>query len=107
MDCSTKSRAREIPRSFDDGRPAPRPLRSVEFPEGLPQLSPSEQARVDTDNAATSFILSQIQTLAERGGGSIRENPWRSLHWHLPQEQAMMKGTPLAASWGPAPRASA
>ena len=50
MDCSTKSRAREIPRSFDDGRPAPRPLRSVEFPEGLPQLSPSEQARVDTDN---------------------------------------------------------
>lgn len=90
MDCSTKSRAREIPRSFDDGRPAPRPLRSVEFPEGLPQLSSSEQARVDTDNAATSFILGQIQMLAERGGGSIRENPWRSLHWHLPQEKAMM-----------------
>ena len=37
MDCSTKSRAREIPRQFDDGRPAPQPLRSIEFPEGLPQ----------------------------------------------------------------------
>ena len=90
MDCSTKSRAREIPRVFDDGRPAPRPLRSVEFPEGLPNLSPSEQSRVDTDNRATSFILDQIQRHAERGGGSVRENPWRSLHWYLPQEQQMM-----------------
>ena len=26
MDCSTKSRAREIPRHFDDGRPAPSPF---------------------------------------------------------------------------------
>ena len=90
MDCSTKSRAREIPRVFDDGRPAPRPLRSEEFPEGLPGLSPSQQSRVDTDNKATAFLLDQIQQLALRGGGSVRENPWRSLHWFLSQEQAMM-----------------
>ncbi|CAJ1337848.1 unnamed protein product, partial [Effrenium voratum] len=45
MDCSTKSRAREIPRKFNDGR----------------------------------------------GGASVRENPWRSLRWYLPQEQAMME----------------
>lgn len=37
MDCSTKSRDREIPRQFDDGRPAPQPLRSIEFPEASPQ----------------------------------------------------------------------
>ena len=90
MDCSTKSRAREIPRQFDDGRPAPRPLRSMEHPEGLPGLSPSEQARVDTDNAACQFVLAEIQQLADRGGISVRENPWRSLHWYLPQEQTMM-----------------
>ena len=28
LDCSTKSRAREIPRTFADGRPGPKPLRS-------------------------------------------------------------------------------
>ncbi len=90
MDCSTKSRAREIPRTFDDGRPAPQPLRSVEFPEGLPDLKPSDQARVQVDNVACKFLLDQIQSLVERGGASVRENPWRSLHWYLPQEQAMM-----------------
>lgn len=90
MDCSTKSRAREICRHFNDGRPAPQPLRSVEFPEGLPDLNAADWARVQTDNAACKFVLDQIQALAERGGTSVRENPWRSLHWHLPQEQEMM-----------------
>ena len=90
MDCSTKSRAREIPRQFDDGRPAPQPLRSIEFPEGLPHLSEADYLRVQTDNIACKFLLDQIQLLADRGGASVRENPWRSLHWYLPQEQAMM-----------------
>ena len=75
MDCSTKSRAREIPRTFDDGRPAPQPLRSVEFPEGLPNLKPSDQTRVQVDNMACKFLLEQIQGLADRGGASVRENP--------------------------------
>ena len=66
-------------------------LRSVECPEGLPHLSSQERARVETDNKACAFVLDQIQALAERGGGSIRENPWRSLHWYLPQEVAMME----------------
>ena len=91
MDCSTKSRAREIPRTFDDGRPAPRPLRSIEFPEGLPDLTASEEARVRTDNSACSFVLDEIQALAIRGGASVRENPWRSLHWYIDQEQRMMQ----------------
>eukprot|EP00435_Cladocopium_sp_Y103_P039220 s950_g10.t1 len=38
LDCSTKSRAREIPRVFQDGRPAPSPLRSEARPDGLPTL---------------------------------------------------------------------
>ncbi len=38
FDCSTKSRAREIPRHFPDGRPMPRPLRSKDSPMGLPGL---------------------------------------------------------------------
>ena len=75
---------------LDDGRPAPQPLRSVEFPEELPDLNSADWARVQTDNAACKFVLDQIQALAERGGTSVRENPWRSLHRHLPQEQEMM-----------------
>lgn len=91
FDCSTKSRAREIPRVFQDGRKAPGPLRSIDYPSGLPSLTASQQQRVATDNAACSFVLDEIASLAARGGISVRENPLRSLHWHYPQEVAMEK----------------
>ena len=89
FDCSTKSRAREIPRKFEDGRPAPQPLRSESFPDGLPNLSARDQLRVDKDNAASSFILQEIDRLEQSGGASVRENPYRSLHWHVQQEVNM------------------
>ena len=90
FDCSTKSRAREIPRQFSDGRPAPKPLRTESHPEGLPNLSSRDYERVSVDNAACTFILAEIENILARGGISVRENPLRSLHWHLPQEVAMM-----------------
>ena len=86
FDCSTESRAREIPRPFQDGRPAPKPLRSEALPEGLAGLSKKDQARVDRDNQACAFVLRAIQDAAERGAGAVRENPANSLHWLLPQE---------------------
>ena len=89
FDCSTKSRAREIPRKFEDGRPAPRPLRSEVHPDGLPGLTHREQQRVDRDNQASSFILGEISRLEQAGGASVRENPLRSLHWHTTQEVTM------------------
>ena len=89
LDCSTKSRAREIPRDFGDGRPPPRPLRSEQHPLGLPELTGSQQQRVEQDNAAASFVLSEIDQLVDRGGGSVRENPYNSLHWWTPDEVAM------------------
>ena len=94
MDCSTKSRAREIPRQFADGRPAPKPLRSEQHPEGLPNLSAANAERVRVDNQACHFVLEEVKQLAARGGASVRENPWRSLHWHLPMEREMMKKGP-------------
>ena len=75
MDCSTKSRAREIPRVFQDGRPAPGPLRSEEYPKGLPNLAGKDLERVRVDNQACAFVLDAIEEVVERGGGSIRENP--------------------------------
>ena len=67
LDCSTKSRAREIPRDFGDGRPPPRPLRSEQHPLGLPELTGSQYSRVEKDNAAASFVLSEIDQLVDRG----------------------------------------
>eukprot|EP00435_Cladocopium_sp_Y103_P024743 s3584_g6.t1 len=81
LDCSTKRWVREIPRVFEDGRPAPGPLRSEAHPDGLPGLSPKDAARVDTDNRACHYVLGEIDKLRQRGGGSVRENPARSLHW--------------------------
>ena len=102
FDCSTKSRAREIPRVFSDGRPAPKPLHTETFPEGLPHLPESQARRVDVDNRACSFVLEEIENIQKRGGISIRENPFNSLHWFLAKEVEMMASgiwsdTPYAA----------
>ena len=89
IDCSTKSRAREIPRKFEDGRPAPGPLRSEVYPDGLPHLTGRDAKRVDMDNKACNYVLGEIQKLRDRGGGSVRENPARSLHWWTSAEVTM------------------
>ena len=89
IDCSTKSRAREIPRKFEDGRPAPGPLRSEVYPDGLPHLAGRDARRVDMDNKACNYVLGEIQKLRDRGGGSVRENPARSLHWWTSAEVTM------------------
>ena len=51
LDCSTKSRCREIP-SRIPGKHLPPPLRSDDHPMGLPGLHGSDKERVTTDNAA-------------------------------------------------------
>ena len=84
----------EIPRDLGDGKPGPRPLRSDRYPEGHPDLPRADQLRVSKDNLACSFVLTELQALADRGGGSVRENPLRSLHWELTQEKQMMATGP-------------
>ena len=61
LDCSTKSRAREIRRTFEDGRRAPGPLRSDDHPEGLPELTGGDLERVTKDNVACAWALNQLQ----------------------------------------------
>ena len=54
----------------------------------------ADQLRVSKDNLACSFVLTEL--MADRGGGSVRENPLRSknplrsLYWELTQEKQMM-----------------
>ena len=67
IDCSTKSRTREIPRRFEDGRP----LRSEVYPDGLPHLSGRDAQRVDTDNKACNYMCSQRSRSCETVGGGV------------------------------------
>ena len=84
LDCSDKSRIREIKRKHADGRPMPGPLRSEKFPMGLPELQGHDKERVAASNCAAEFILGEIRLHQSRGGTSGRENPANSLHWQTP-----------------------
>ena len=66
MDCSTKSRIREI---------------------RLPGAQGRDLHRVVQDNKASDFQLAVQHVMHEKGRGAIRENPARSLHWEDPNEK--------------------
>ena len=94
--CGTASRTRERPLPAAlraKGWPEPQPLRSEEYPMGLPNLasvSPGNVARVATANKL--FVLSaDICTyLCHCRIPWILENPGRSLFWWVPEVQALM-----------------
>ena len=82
--CGTASKARERPISkqlLAQGAPAPRPLRSTEFPEGMPGLTENEQARVDSANKIYKLISDIILYLIFRGVLFSVENPLSSYFW--------------------------
>ena len=85
IDCSTKTMARTIPSKIQ-GKRLPPPLRSHEYPMGLPGLQGSDKERVTTDNDASEFVLSELKLHQARSGVSGRENPQNSLHWSTPTE---------------------
>lgn len=71
--CGSASRARQIPlkRKFGSKRNGPRPLRTDQFPNGIPNLNPSQLSRVSLVNQlyhltaklvkwAVSFLLLRI-----------------------------------------------
>ena len=79
MSCATKSRAREK-------QPGPPPLRSVEFPRGLPNLSDQNLLRVTQDNFSSDYAIALQHWGHQHGLACLRENPLRSLHWEDPNE---------------------
>ncbi|CAE8645363.1 unnamed protein product [Polarella glacialis] len=48
-----------------------------------------DRQRIESELSASDFTLTQISKVVERGGGSVRENPARSLHWLCDQEVEM------------------
>ena len=89
LPCDTKTRIREIPRFFPDGRPTASPLRSEEYPEGLPHLRGADRDRIARDNLITDFVLELQQQQVQRNLAAIRENPTRSLQWWQAKEVEM------------------
>ena len=75
--CGTFSKARGIPIpqwQKAQGAPEPKPLRSNEYPSGLPNLTGSDRTRVLKANQLSGFAAS---VFAFRGGGRPRSrDPW-------------------------------
>ena len=84
--CGTSSRAREkaIPLTLQRaGAPTPPPLRSAEFPMGLPNLKPHHQQRVESANQLYRFVLEVLLFCSKHGIIFSVENPWRSWFWSV------------------------
>ena len=72
--CGTASAARDI-------QPGPPPLRSYNFPMGLPHLTFVQRTRVSKANFLYAWTCKIILILAERQVGWSVENPASSLMW--------------------------
>ena len=76
--CGSAARCREIRRK--DG-PDPKPLRSDQYPDGIPGLAPGDQQRVDSANQLYEFVAEYVLELAIQGVDFVIENPTNSLFW--------------------------
>ena len=74
--CGTSSRALEIPI-----KGGPTPMRSEEFPRGLPGLNAVQQLRVSKANDIYDNVAVIFDHMISIGGLCGVENPWRSWLW--------------------------
>ena len=56
---------------------------------GVPGLKGYDKQRVERDNEECEFTLAECELMNDRGAGSLRENPNRSIHWVTPTEVRM------------------
>ena len=97
--CGTASRAREIPigvKRRKQGVPQPKPLRTNEFPEGIPGLTGLDAERVETANLLYKWIAGFLLKAHSRCVLIVVENPRNSIMWRtkwfveLAQAQGML-----------------
>jgi hypothetical protein len=82
--CGTATRARErpIPQWLkDQGAPEPKPLRSAEFPEGLPGLKDTDLVRIETANRIYEFLAEIFELMHSLSIRWSVENPLNSWMW--------------------------
>ena len=86
--CGTASRARERPipaKLIRQGAPTPQPLRSAEWPEGLPTLRGINLERVKAANAIYHFCAELVQWCVDNDVAYSVENPRSSHFWNYPE----------------------
>ena len=84
--CGTATRARNkriAQHLVEAGAPDPRPLRSDEFPQGLPGLRPIDQAKVDSANSIYELCYRIMVDALEMDILVSCENPIRSYLWSI------------------------
>ena len=103
LPCGTCSRAREVPIPAalrQAGVPQPPPLRSAQYPLGLPGLKPLHQRRVDSANALYHLAILIILWCDERGIILSIENPANSWLWAALVALALEHSESAAAALG-------
>ena len=86
--CGTSSRARDRPvPAFltQQGAPSPPPLRSSEYPLGLPGLTGLNATRVASANALYAFCGEVADYCTQHDIWWTMENPYSSYYWEVPR----------------------
>ena len=94
--CGIASRAREIPRP--ELSSAPQPLRSLDYPLGLPTLGPSDLKRVEIANELFRYTCQLFAFCLSRGVLATMENPRGSYLWVIPFVLELLQNYPLFAT---------
>ena len=79
--CGTASRARGRPIPGEDPSKGPQPLRSEAYLDGLPNLPPNQQERVDKANKCYAATAILVRHLIALGVSVSIENPKNSFFW--------------------------
>ena len=79
--CGTASKAKDIPAFDHQGNPISLPLRSRDFPDGLPDLPPHQQSRVLAANTLYSLVAKIICLCEDLRIPCVLENPGNSYMW--------------------------
>ena len=82
--CSSFSRARLRPGG-------PRPVRTPQYPTGIPSPSATQQAEIDLSSTLHSRTRTFLACVASRGGIILLENPSSSLLWKDPAVQSWLR----------------
>ena len=89
--CGTASRARGRRVAGVPFHLQPQPLRSDDFPDGLPGLSDKDQQRVDSANASYKAMAKLLQLLIGWNVSVSIENPANSLFWKTSWIEKLLK----------------
>ncbi len=89
--CGTASRAREKPIPDLPLHKQPKPLRSDQYPDGIPDLQPKDAERVKLVNVSYDATMDLVVFLSSLQTSCSIENPTNSLFWRYSSVERVMQ----------------